>query len=158
MAARPGRALVVTNDLGFRGHAERVEGFRDGLARAAPDLPIAAVLQGRDAADRSARLVTTALREHPDIVAVYNSGGAVAAVAGALAKRDPEHRIVHIGHELNAVTATLLQEGVMTVTIDQAFELQARRAVEVLLHRFGQLDAFPGPAEVPFTLHTRENA
>ena len=46
----------------------------------------------------------------------------------------------------------------MTLTIDQAFELQARRAVELLLHRLGHSDLPPGPAEIPFTLHTRANA
>ena len=66
--------------------------------------------------------------------------------------------IVFIGHELTAETQALLRDGVMTLTIDQAFELQARRAVEVLLHQVGRVDTLPGPVEIPFSLHTRENA
>jgi LacI family transcriptional regulator len=158
LARRPGPVLVLTNSLGFRAHVERVEGFRAGLAREAPDMPIVAVLEGRDEDDRSARLVKKALADHPDVVALYNSGGAVAAVASVLRRQGRPGELVYIGHELSPGNADLLREGVLTVAIDQAFELQARRAVEILLHRLGYLDSPPASAEVPFTLHVRENA
>lgn len=160
LARRPeGPILVVTNRLGYRAHAERVSGFREGLAREGPGFEVAAVLEGRDEDDTAARLVATALRAHPDAVAVYNSGGAVGAVAGVLRRHRRPGELVHVGHELNPETVALLREGVLTVAIDQAFELQARRAVEVLLRHLGQLDGPPPEAaEVPFTLHTRENA
>jgi LacI family transcriptional regulator len=157
MVRGSGAALILTNHLSFRAHAERVEGFRAGLAQEAPGMRVAAILQGHDEEDRAAQLVGAALREHPDITALYNSGGAVAAVAAMIRKRRAPGEIVYIGHELNAETTALLREGTLTLTIDQAFELQAWRAVEVLLHRFGQLDSFPGSVSVPFTLHTREN-
>jgi LacI family transcriptional regulator len=158
LARRPGPVLVLTHGLGFRAHVERVEGFREGLARETPDMAVAAVLEGRDEDDRSARLVKRALAEHPGTVALYNTGGAVAAVAAVLRRCGRPGEIVHIGHELTPDSAALLREGVLTVAIDQAFEVQARRAVELLLHRLGYLDTPPGAAEVPFTLHVRENA
>ena len=158
LARRPGSALVLTNSPSFRAHLDRVEGFRAGLADEAPDMPIVAVLEGRDEDDRSARLVKKALADHPDVVALYNSGGAVAAVASVLRRGRQPSDIVYIGHELSPGNAELLREGVLTVAIDQAFELQARRAVEILLHRLGYLDATPAAALVPFTLHVRENA
>ena len=63
-----------------------------------------------------------------------------------------------VGHELTEFSAALLREGVMTLAIDQAPELQARRSVELLLGYIGALEAGPAPTEIPFTLHTRENA
>ena len=158
LARRPGAALVLTNSTGFRAHLDRIEGFRTGLAREAPEMPVAAVLEGRDEDDRAARLVRKALADHPGVVALYNTGGAVAPVASVLRRFGKPGDLVYIGHELSPGNAELLREGVLTVAIDQAFELQARRAVEILLHRLGYLDSPPAAAEVPFTLHTRENA
>ncbi len=87
-----------------------------------------------------------------------SEGAVAAAVAAVLRRHGRAGELVHIGHELTPGNAELLREGLLTVAIDQAFELQTRRAVELLLHRLGYLDAPPGPALVPFTLHTRENA
>lgn len=152
-----GAAVVVTKLLAYRAHADRLAGFRDGLARAAPQIPIAAVLEGRDEPDRAARLLGRALNDS-SIVAVYNSAGVNSAVAGVIRRKRRPGELVLVGHELMPETAELLREGLMTVTIDQAPEQQAQRAIRVLLHHFGQLDAPPEPSEVPFTLHTRENA
>ena len=45
----------------------------------------------------------------------------------------------------------------MTVTIDQAPELQAHRSIDLMLNRLGVLASAPASGEIPFTLHTREN-
>ena len=103
-------------------------------------------------------LVREALRAHPDAAALYNSGGCLAVMAEAVRRQVLPPGFVLVGHELTEETRALLREGVMTLTIDQAFELQARRAVEILLHHLGHIDLAPAPAEIPFTLHTRANA
>ncbi len=121
-------------------------------------MPVVALLEGRDEDDRAARLVERALADHPGVMALYNTGGAVAAVAQVLRRRGRAGDLVYVGHELSPGNAELLREGVLTVAIDQACELQARRAVELLLHHLGTLHAPSAAAEVPFTLHTRENA
>ena len=156
--ARRSGPVLITNSVDFRAHRDRIEGFRVGLTREAPEMPIAAVLKGRDEDDRAARLVRKALADHPGVVALYNTGGAVAAVGSVLRLRREPGGLVYIGHELSPGNTELLREGILTAAIDQAFELQVRRAVEVLLHHLGRLDAPSAPTEVPFALHVRENA
>lgn len=157
MARRPGPALVVTADPGYREHKERVAGFREGLAIHAPAVPVADVLQADDNRDRAYMLVGRVLRRVPELCAIYNTGGANRAVAAALRDAGAAGRVLFIGHELTEVSAALLREGVMTLTIDQAPELQARRSVEAMLKRLGFLEAGPPSTEIPFTLHTPEN-
>lgn len=157
MMRRPGSVLVVTGNLALRAHAERLAGFRAGLRGEAPEAEIAAVLEGRDEDDRVDRLLTKALRDRPDAAAVYNSGGCLGVVAKAIGRQARPGETVFIGHELTDESRALLASGVMTLTIDQAFELQARRAVEVLLHRLGHPIVLPDAAGIPFTLHTRAN-
>lgn len=143
LARRPGAALLLTNSTGFRAHLDRIEGFRAGLAQEAPGMPVAAVLEGREEDNRAACLVERVLADHPGVVALYNTGGAVAAVAHVLRRRRKAGSLVYVGHELSPGNADLLREGVLTVAIDQACELQARRSVELLLHRLGYLDGPP---------------
>jgi LacI family transcriptional regulator len=157
MMRRPGPVLVVTGNLALRAHAERLAGFRAGLLAEAPETMIAAVLDGHDEDDRVARLLGGALRERPDAAAIYNSGGCLSVVAKAIGRLARPAGTIFIGHELTDESRSLMGEGIMTLTIDQAFELQARRAVEVLLHRLGHAVMLPASAGIPFTLHTRAN-
>jgi LacI family transcriptional regulator len=45
----------------------------------------------------------------------------------------------------------------MTVAIDQAPELQARRSIDLMLSRLGVTPAETLAGEIAFTLHTAEN-
>lgn len=153
-----GDALVLATSLGYRAHKERLAGFEAGLAEHAPAMRLARVLQGHDDRDLAYRLVAQALRESPGATALYNTGGANRAVAAALRDAGRAGFVAFLGHELTESSAALLHEGVMTLAIDQAPELQARRAVEIMLARLGLLAPDPQPGTIPFTLHTRENA
>lgn len=157
MARRPGPALVVTKNLGYRAHKERLAGFREGLRAHAPGAAVAEVLHSDDDQDRAYRLLVQALRRVPRACAVYNTGGANRAVAAAIREAGGAGEVVFVGHELTESSTALLREGAMTLTIDQAPELQARRSVELVLGHIGLLEVGPVPAEIPFTLHTREN-
>lgn len=157
MARRPGPALIVTANPAYREHKERTAGFREGLAAHAPAMPVVDVLQADDDRDRAYTLVGRVLRRVPDLCAIYNTGGVNRAVAAALRDASGTGRVLFVGHELTEFSTALLREGVMTLTIDQAPELQARRSVEAMLKHLGFLEVGPPSTEIPFTLHTMEN-
>ncbi len=71
------------------------------------------------------------------------------------AGRKPE--VLFVGHELTEESAALLRAGEMTVAIDQAPELQARRSIDLMLCRLGVTAAEAPAGEIAFTLHTAEN-
>ena len=116
------------------------------------------VLHGHD--DRAAcyRLVRNALLAEPGITALYNTGGANRAVAAALRETGRAGQVAFVGHELTEMSAALLRERIMMVAIDQAPELQAQRAVEIMLKDLGMFEPELESGDIPFTLHTRENA
>ncbi len=158
VARHPGVAAVVTSSLGYRAHKQRFAGFATALALHAPDIRILDPMEGYDDRPRVYSLVTQMLRNDRDIVAIYNTGGANREVAAALLDHARPGQVLFVGHELTESSMALLQDGVMMLTIDQAPELQARRSIDAMLTRLGLLDADPYPAEIPFTLHTSENA
>ena len=157
LAARAGPVLALCHSLQYRAHADRISGFRDGLTDHNSDLALGDILQGRDEQVLSERLVAEALRRSPGTVGIYNAGGANRAVERALSARGLAGKAVFIGHELNLHSARMLADGVMTLAIDQNPEEQARRAIELLLRRFGYHDAAGEPNEVPFTIYSPEN-
>jgi LacI family transcriptional regulator len=157
MARTPGLLLVLCHSLRYRAHAQRVRGFRDRLSDRHPNIKVAAVLEGHDDQSLSARLLSDAMRRFGDVVGIYNAGGANLGVEEALRSARLAGKPIFIGHELNSHTRRLLSEGTMTLTIDQNPELQARRAIGILLHRFGYVEEFPGPDDVPFVIYGPEN-
>ena len=154
---RTGPVIALCHGFQYRAHADRIAGFRAGLRDHAPRLRLAEILHGRDEQALSERLVTEALRRQRGCVGIYNAGGANRAVERALTAAGLSGRVVFIGHELTIHTARMLAAGVMTLAIDQNPEEQARRAIELLLRRFGYHDAAGEPDEVPFTIHSPEN-
>jgi len=161
LCGRAGSALIVTSNLAYRAHKERVAGFLQGLETHAPGMAVAKVLEGRDDPDRVFELVRQALRREPDVAVIYNTGGFNRSVATAIRNRGKGEgqagMPVFAGYELTESSVELLREGVMTLTIDQAPELQARRAIDRMLAHLGILQSDGLPVGIPFTLHTLEN-
>jgi LacI family transcriptional regulator len=157
MARAPGAVVVLCNSLRYQAHAQRVSGFRDRIIDHGSRIRIAAVLEGHDDSSLSARLLADAMAGRTDIVGIYNAGGANGAVEAALAAAQLARQAIFIGHELTDHTRRLLQEGTMTLAIDQNPELQARRAINILLRRFGYVEEIVGSGEVPFVIYGPEN-
>ena len=161
MTTEPGPVLVLCNHLGFQSHEQRVRGFSDALAMHGPHLRIAEILQGGDDSDKSEHLLRAAFQSHPETLGLYNVGAANDAVGSALRRSNFNNRPIFIGHELTHETRPMLQDGTMTLVIDQSPESQARFAVDVLLHHFDYTDhtwlTKPYESHIPFTLYSLEN-
>lgn len=157
MGCQHGTALIISTSTGFRAHKQRIEGFREALALHAPGIKTTPVMTTNDEAERAYHCVTRALREWPDLVAVYNTGGGNEGVSYALRDGKPGEQVIFIGHELTEESIELLRDGVMTLTIDQAPELQARRAIDLMLGHLGRGTGLALSGEIAFSLHTMEN-
>jgi LacI family transcriptional regulator len=157
MGHRTGVALILSTSTGFRAHKQRIDGFREALATHCPALAVAPVMTSNDDPERAYHLLTQALRQTPAAVAVYNTGGANTAVAHAIRDAGRGGSVLFVGHELTDESGALLRTGMMTVAIDQAPELQARRAIDLMLSRLGVTPAEVLDGEIAFTLHTAEN-
>lgn len=159
LAARAGTILALCHSAVYDVHKERIRGFSDFLReRGKAEHVFAAVLFGRDDTLQTADLLEQALRREPDIIGLYNAGGAADGVAAVLNRAGRSGKILWIGHELTGESRRWLRSGLMGLVLDQAPEIQARRAVEFLLHRLGLLEAAPPQTPVPFLTFNRENA
>ena len=139
-------------------HRERIRGFSEYLAdHPYPGHSFALVIFGRDDRRLSADQLDDALKDHPDIIGIYNAGGANSGVARVLERHSRGDSIMWIGHELTDNSRRWLKSGLMDLVLDQAPELQARRALDTILHRIGFIDVELSSDPVPFLTINAEN-
>jgi LacI family transcriptional regulator len=161
MVRKGGPIAILCHNQKIDGHAKRIAGFTDALAKHGRHLAVAEVIDGDDDSRKSEDLLIKAFRERSDFVGIYNVGAANDAVGSAIALNILDERPVFIGHELTPDSRSLLQSGVMTLVIDQNPEHQSRYAIDVLLHHFAYTDQTwltkPYRSNIAFKLHTVEN-
>ena len=104
-----------------------------------------------------AETLSTALRMYPDLVGLYNAGGANSALIEVLRRSGRGNDILFVGHELTDYTRTALRDGIMDVVLDQAPEAQAQRALDIILRRVGLTDIEPDRNPIRFITITAES-
>ena len=156
MANGDGVLLVLRHSIAYRGQAERVRGFVDGILHRRPDLKIAEILDVRDQDAIARSLVSTALKKQRNVVGVYCAGDGRRGVGDALHAAGSGNKVIFVAHELTETTAAMLRLGVLDLVIDENPERQAAQAVDVVLHRLGNTASAPSTT-VEFSLHTVEN-
>jgi LacI family transcriptional regulator len=158
LKARSGSLVALCHSGVYEVHRERVRGFSEYLAeRGDPAHRFALVMFGQDDRFRSAEVFGDALREHRDIIGVYNAGGANSGIASVLERRGRAESIMWIGHELTENSRRWLRSGLMSLAFDQAPETQARRAVDLVLQRIGFIDVEVSTEPVQFLTINSEN-
>jgi LacI family transcriptional regulator len=112
---------------------------------------------GMDDHLRSAEVFEDALKAHPDIIGIYNAGGANSGIAAVLKRNDRGKSIMWIGHELTDNSRGWLKSGLMDIVLDQTPGVQARRAIDTVLCRIGFLEIELSSDPVRFLTINSEN-
>lgn len=155
---RPGRLVALCHSGAYQVHKERIRGFSDYLAEHPdPAQPFALVMFGLDEQLRSAELFEDTLKAFPDVIGIYNAGGANAGVAAVLERSGRGRSILWIGHELTEDSRAWLKSGLMDIVLDQAPEIQARRAIDTVLRRIGFIEVEVSTEPVRFLTINAEN-
>ncbi len=158
MQPAPGTVVALCHSQIYSVHRDRIRGFSDYFAEKPRDgLTFAATLFGHDNAADSTDRLFEALDRWPDMVGLYNSGGANASLSAVLRKHPRGRDIFFIGHELTQRSTDALRQGVMSVVLDQAPEAQARRAVDLMLSRLGLITESVANDPIRFVTITAEN-
>lgn len=155
LRSQSGTILAICHSAIYPVHRDRLRGFTDALEeRATGGHDFRAVLFGRDDERQTAEVLRDAVQTWPDVIGVYNAGGATTGAGqGLLGKPD----VVWIGHELTAISRDYLRNGRMSIVLDQAPEMQARMSVDIVLSKLGLIAGPLDPTPIPFLIVTPEN-
>lgn len=158
MQAGQGSVIAFCHSQIYQVHRDRIRGFSDYFAEnPRAGLRYVCTLFGHDQARRSADLLRMALKIWPDLVGLYNAGGANASLFSILKDHPRKPRVFFIGHELTERSADALREGVMSVVLDQMPETQARRSMDLMLSKLGLLNQEVANPPIRFVTITAEN-
>ena len=133
--------LVSLSSNSFRGEEEREAGFRTAMREMAPARGLIEVPETDGLNPRTLAAVTTALRQHPDLDAVYSIGGGNTAILQAFADagRVPT---AFVAHDLDGDNITLLRDGRLTAVLHHDLPADLRQACRSILAARGVV---PGP-------------
>lgn len=158
LRSRGGSLVALCHSGAYDVHKERIRGFSDYLAEHAnPGHVFAQVMFGLDDRLRSAELFEDALRAHPDIIGIYNAGGANSGIAAVLGRSRRGGSVMWVGHELTERSREWLQSGLMDIVLDQAPEIQARRAIDIILRKLGLVEFEVDDEPIRFLTINAEN-
>jgi LacI family transcriptional regulator len=97
------------------------------------------------------------IRDHPDLVAIYNTGGGQAGVIAAIEDAGRENDIVLVAHELTATTRRYLIRGTVDAVIHQDFGHMARSTARILLALREGRPIVPGQERIRIEIFLRDN-
>ncbi|OHV79948.1 LacI family DNA-binding transcriptional regulator [Ensifer sp. LCM 4579] len=155
LVGRRGAFVALCHSGAYENHKERIRGFSAYLAEHCGDHFFSQVMFDYDDDINSMELLRAALDEEPDIIGLYTAGGDNRSVAAVLKERAARH-VFWVGHELSARSRKALNEGVMSIVLDQAPEIQARRAIDSTLRSLGIIDIEVSQEPVRFLTVTPE--
>ncbi|NEH48366.1 substrate-binding domain-containing protein [Rhizobium leguminosarum] len=161
LAQRPGSFVALCHSGAYENHKERIRGFSSYLSENASnegsnEHRFVEVMFDLDDEHNAMELLQTALRREPGIIGVYSAGGDNKGVARVLAA-NKARRPFWVGHELTGETQDYLRRGIMSIVLDQAPEVQARRSIDLALNRLGLIEVEVSAEPVRFLTITPEN-
>lgn len=157
MSGGRGRALVLCPSLGYQDHRQRAEGFIEVARRDFPGLQIDGPIELRDDPARARQVVSRRFSTGLGVQAIYNTGGSSEAIAGTVASVGRQQRPLWLGHDACQAHLGLLEEGLLSLVIDQDLDQQALNALQYLLHQLQDAQA-PRALQTLFHVVTRANA
>lgn len=133
----PLKVLVVVGLMSHHGHAARVKGFTDELTRRGSKFDIVQVVEGYDNDIITQQVTMEALRNHPDVNAIYMATGSGVSGLGAaiIAVSDSLDKFFVIACDEIYTTRELVKQNIVDFVICQEPRTQGFQAIK-LLHEY----------------------
>lgn len=157
LGSRSGPVAMIAGSLSYRGHEDREMGFLHLMHEKFPALQVVGVREGRDDAENNYRLARALLKQHPDLVGLYNIGGGADGVARAIKERRRAQPLVFVAHGLTPDTRELLIDGALDAVINQHQHTMVLSCVRIFTNLREGRSATSGVEPVRISIVLREN-
>jgi LacI family transcriptional regulator len=157
LAGRSGKIALIAGSRAYRAHEERETGFHHIREEMFPALEVVGLREGFDDSERNRKQTRALLRQYPDLIGIYNIGGASDGVGRALKDAGRDRGVVFVGHGYTTDTRALLLDGTMDVVITQDPEALVLNCVRMFVNLRDGRDAATGISPARISVVTREN-
>ncbi len=157
LGGRRGEVGLIAGSLALRDHIERQFGFEQIMTHEYPQLSILPVREGRDDWQRVEEVTAQLLKEHPNLIGLYNAGGGTRGIITALEKAHRDKDVVFIAHELTDHARKALIKGTVDAIINQDAGHEVRSAVRVLLAKADNAPLIEAQERIRIDIFLRDN-
>jgi LacI family transcriptional regulator len=157
LGGRKGEVGLIAGSLALRDHIERQFGFEQVMAHEYRHLTILPVREGRDDWQRVEEVTVQLVKEHPQLIGIYNAGGGTRGIITALEKLGRDKDIVLIAHELTDFARKALIRGTIDAIINQDPGHEVRSAIRVLLARCDNAPLIESQERIRIDIYLRDN-
>ncbi|HEX2114142.1 MAG TPA: LacI family DNA-binding transcriptional regulator [Alphaproteobacteria bacterium] len=154
---RSGKIALIAGSRSYRAHEEREMGFLHIREEMFPSIAVVGLREGHDDSEQNYRQTRSLLRQHADLVGIYNIGGASDGVGRALKESKRDRDIVFVGHGLTPDTRAMLIDGTMDAVITQDPEAIVLNCVRIFTNVRDGREPMTGVAPTQISLFVREN-
>lgn len=154
---RPGKVAMIAGSRYYRGHEEREMGFQHILEEKFPSLELVGLREGQDDAHTNYRQTKQLIKQYPDLVGIYNIGGASDGVAQALKEAGRDQSTVFIGHGLTPDTRALLVDGSLDALINQSLHSTIMSSARIFANLRAGREAMTGVESAQISVVLNEN-
>ena len=157
MARTGGVIGVLVGSPRYLGHRANERGFRDAMARHAPDRRLCQSIMYLDDEAVVFEAAQELLARHRDLAGLYHSGGGVGGVARALETSGRAREITYICHARSPESEAALRVGTADLVIAGSFPAMAESVVGCMAGAVRTCLPGPPPRAERFELLTVEN-
>jgi LacI family transcriptional regulator len=157
IGGQAGKLALIAGSLSYRAHGEREAGFLHVIDEMFPRLKVVSLSEGHDDPGKNYRQTRQLLEQFPDLVGIYNVGGASDGVARALTEAGRASKVAFIGHGLTPDTRALLVDGTMDAVITQNMQSAVMSCVRIFTNLRDGRDAMHEVDPPPIAIVLREN-
>lgn len=157
LGERSGKVGLIAGSLSLRDHIERQFGFEQVMMHEYPKLTILPVREARDDWQKVEVVTTQLLKEHPDLVGMYNVGAGTRGIIAALESSGRQKSVVYIAHELSEQSRRALIDGTIDAIINQDAGHEVRSAIRVLLAKADKSPLVEAMERIRVDIFVRDN-
>ncbi|MBL0372523.1 LacI family DNA-binding transcriptional regulator [Rhizobium sp. KVB221] len=157
-AKHPGKVAVLVGSHRLQGHELREIGFRSFFREKAPEFDVLNTLIDIDSAQSTYEQTAALIRQHPDLVGYYITGGAIEGAIAAIREARLGENLRVVVTELTLDSRAALADEIITMAISVPLQAVCRELVQLMI---GAIDngqaSVAGQTFVPFELHLPES-
>jgi LacI family transcriptional regulator len=157
LRGQKGKVGLFAGSLALRDHIERQFGFEQVMAHEFPQFEILPVRESRDEIGRSETMARQIVKEHSDLLGIYNVGGGTMGIVSGLEASPRAKDIVFIAHEVTEGSRRALIRGTIDVIINQDAGHEVRSAVRVLLSKVDNAPLIEAQERIRIDIFMRDN-
>lgn len=158
LSRSPGKIGILVGNHRYRCQEMNESGFRSYFREHGPGFTLLEPLSTFETASIAREMTETLLRDHPDLVGLFISGGGISGALAALRESGRAGEILAVGYELMDITKSALLDGTLKLVIAHPLKALAQATIETMIRAAQTGPDYGTPSiQLPFDLHTVEN-